>query len=422
MPTILKIQGGKPLKGTVEISGAKNSALPLMAACLLTDKPLILKNVPNLADIRTMTEVLKVLGVRSTEAEGTSIFDATKIVSTTAPYDLVKTMRASVLVLGPLVARFGHAKVSLPGGCALGARAIDIHLEGLCAMGAVCDLEEGYIVAKAPKDGLTGAHFTMRVVSVGATENLMLAASLAKGQTILQNAAREPEIIDLANCLNAMGANIQGAGTDTITIEGVSSLNGTTYTVMPDRLETGSYAMAALITGGDLTLTNTSLKYLPIVRETLEKAGAVFEEYKNGFRVLQKGSINGVDAMTEPYPGFATDLQAPFMALMSVCEGASMITETIFENRFMHVPELARMGANIHVHGASAMIRGVKALSGAPVMATDIRAGVGLVVAALAAKGTTTISRLYHLDRGYENLEAKLQACGAIVERCKADE
>ncbi len=420
MPTILKIQGGKPLKGTIEISGAKNSALPLMVACLLTDKPLTLSNVPNLADIQTITQVLNVLGVTAQENGSTRILDASNITSTTAPYELVKTMRASVLVLGPLVARFGHAKVSLPGGCALGARAVDVHLEGLRAMGATCDLDEGYIVARAP-NGLRGAHFTMRVVSVGATENLMLAASIAKGQTILQNAAREPEIIDLANCLNAMGATVQGAGTDTITIEGVSTLNGANVKVMPDRLETGSYAIASLITGGDVTLTNTSLKYLPMVRETLEKAGAIFEEKDNGFRVYRNGPIGGVDVMTEPYPGFATDLQAPFMALMSVCEGASMITETIFENRFMHVPELVRMGASIQVHGASAMIRGAKSLSGAPVMATDIRAGIGMVVAALAAKGTTTISRLYHLDRGYENLEAKLQACGADVERHKVD-
>jgi len=420
MPTILKIQGGAPLKGTVEISGAKNSALPLMVACLLTDKPLTLTNVPNLADIRTITQVLEVLGVTAEVDGSTRTLNAANITSTTAPYDLVKTMRASVLVLGPLVARYGMAKVSLPGGCALGARAVDVHLEGLRAMGAICELEEGYIVAKAP-NGLHGASFTMRVVSVGATENLMLAASIAKGQTVLRNAAREPEIIDLANCLNAMGANVQGAGTDTITIEGVPSLQGARHKVMPDRLETGSYAIASLITGGDLTLTNTSLEYLPMVRETLEKAGAVFEEQAEGFRVYQNGPIQGVDVMTEPYPGFATDLQAPFMALMGICEGASMITETIFENRFMHVPELARMGMNIQVHGASAMVRGVKNLSGAPVMATDIRGGVGLVVAALAAKAETTISRLYHLDRGYENLEAKLQACGATVERLKVD-
>lgn len=420
MPTILKIQGGAPLKGTIEISGAKNSALPLMVACLLTDKPLTLTNVPNLADIRTITQVLEVLGVTAEVNGSTRTLNAVNITSTTAPYDLVKTMRASVLVSGPLVARYGMAKVSLPGGCALGARAVDVHLEGLRAMGAICELEEGYIVAKAP-NGLHGASFTMRVVSVGATENLMLAASIAKGQTVLRNAAREPEIIDLANCLNAMGANVQGAGTDTITIEGVPSLHGATHKVMPDRLETGSYAIASLITGGDITLTNTSLEYLPMVRETLEKAGAVFEEQAEGFRVYQNGPIQGVDVMTEPYPGFATDLQAPFMSLMGICEGASMITETIFENRFMHVPELARMGMNIQVHGASAMVRGVKHLSGAPVMATDIRGGVGLVVAALAAKGETTISRLYHLDRGYENLEAKLQACGATVERLKVD-
>ncbi len=420
MPTILKIQGGVPLKGTIEISGAKNSALPLMVACLLTDKPLTLTNVPNLADIRTITQLLGMLGVTAQENGNTRTLNAANITSTTAPYDLVKTMRASVLVLGPLVARYGIAKVSLPGGCALGARAVDVHLEGLQALGATCELEEGYIVAKAP-NGLHGGNFTMRVVSVGATENLMLAASIADGQTVLRNVAREPEIIDLSNCLNAMGANVQGAGTDTITIEGVSTLNGTTHKVMPDRLETGSYAIASLITGGDVTLTNTSLEYLPMVRETLEKAGAVFEDHADGFRIYRNGPIHGVDVMTEPYPGFATDLQAPFMALMGLCEGASMITETIFENRFMHVPELARMGASIQVHGASAMVRGVKHLSGAPVMATDIRASIGLVIAGLAAKGETSISRLYHLDRGYENLEAKLQACGAVVERHKVD-
>lgn len=418
MPTFLKVQGGKQLIGSIAISGAKNSALPLMVASLLTDKPLTLTNVPDLADIRTITELLEILGVYTQVDGDTRTLNASNIQSTTAPYDLVKTMRASVLVLGPLVARYGQARVSLPGGCALGARAVDVHLEGLQAMGAVCELEEGYIVATAPK-GLHGANFTMRVVSVGATENLMMAASIANGQTTLRNVAREPEIIDLANCLNAMGGKISGAGTDTIIIDGVDTLHEATHKVIPDRLETGSYALAALITGGDLTLTNTTLEYLPMVRETLEKAGAIFETNGNGFRIYRNGSIQGVDVMTEPYPGFATDLQAPFMALMGICEGASMITETIFENRFMHVPELARMGANIQVHGASAMIRGVKHFSGAPVMATDIRASIGLVVAALAAKGETTISRLYHLDRGYERLEEKLQNCNAVVERVR---
>ena len=420
MPTHLKIQGGTPLKGQIKISGAKNSALPLMDAFLLTDKPLTLTNVPDLADIRTITELLGILGVDTQIDCDKRVLNASNIISTTAPYDLVKTMRASVLVLGPLVARYGKARVSLPGGCALGARAVDVHIEGLRAMGAVCELEEGYIVATAP-NGLHGASFTMRVVSVGATENLMMAASIAKGQTILRNVAREPEIVDLANCLNAMGAKVSGAGTDTIIIDGVDTLHEVTHKVIPDRLETGSYAIAALITGGDLTLTNTSLEYLPMVQETLEKAGAIFEINDDGFRIYRNGSIQGVDVMTEPYPGFATDLQAPFMALMGVCEGAAMITETIFENRFMHVPELARMGANIQVHGASAMVRGVKQFSGAPVMATDIRASIGLVIAALAAKGETTISRLYHLDRGYEQLEAKLQNCGAILERIKVN-
>ncbi len=418
MPTFLKVQGGTPLVGRIAISGAKNSALPLMVASLLTDQPLTLTNVPDLADIRTITQLLEILGVEANVDDDVRTLNAANITSTTAPYDLVKTMRASVLVLGPLVARYGKARVSLPGGCALGARAVDVHLEGLRAMGAVCELDEGYIVATAPH-GLLGASFTMRVVSVGATENLMMAASIAKGQTILRNVAREPEIIDLANCLNAMGAKVSGAGTDTIIIDGVDTLHSATHKVIPDRLETGSYAIAALITGGDLTLTNTSLDYLPMVRETLEKAGAVFEMNADGFRIYRNGPICGVDVMTEPYPGFATDLQAPFMALMGICEGAAMITETIFENRFMHVPELARMGVNIQVHGASAMVRGVKHLSGAPVMATDIRASIGLVIAALAAKGETTISRLYHLDRGYERLEEKLQNCGAKVERVK---
>jgi UDP-N-acetylglucosamine 1-carboxyvinyltransferase len=420
MPTVLKIQGGKSLKGTVKISGAKNSALPLMVAALLSDKPLTLHNVPNLADIRTIGELLSILGVEISVDGDTRILNAANVNSTTAPYELVKTMRASVLVLGPLVARFGEARVSLPGGCALGARAVDVHLEGLVAMGATCDLEEGYIVAKAP-NGLKGANFTMKVVSVGATENLMMAAAIANGQTVLRNAAREPEIIDLANCLNAMGANVVGAGTDTITIEGVTNLRAAEHSVIADRIETGTYAMAALITGGELHLTNTSLKIIPMVYETLEKAGGIFEETGQGFKVKSSGAVIGTDIMTEPYPGFATDLQAPFMALMTVCKGASMITETIFENRFMHVPELVRMGANIQVHGSSAMVRGVDHLSGAQVMATDLRAGVSFVLAGLAAKGDTTISRLYHLDRGYENLEAKLSACGAELSREKVD-
>lgn len=419
MPTVLRIKGGQSLNGNIRISGAKNSALPLMIACLLTDEVLELSNVPDLADIKTISELLGILGVEISTEGDKRFLKACNIKSTTAPYDLVKTMRASVLVLGPLVAKFGHAKVSLPGGCALGARAVDVHIEGLVAMGAECNLEEGYIVAKAPKGGLKGASFVMKVVSVGATENLMMAASLADGQTILRNAAREPEIIDLANCLNAMGADVQGAGTDTITINGMKTLHKAIHKVIPDRIETGSYIMAGLITGGDITLTNTSLSVLPMVKETLEKAGAVFEELADGFRVYRRNLIVGTDVMTEPYPGFATDLQAPFMALMTTCQGASMITETIFENRFMHVPELVRMGANIQVHGASAMVRGVESLSGAPVMATDLRAGISLVLAGLVAKGETTISRLYHLDRGYENMEKKLANCGAILTREK---
>ncbi|MDP2193074.1 MAG: UDP-N-acetylglucosamine 1-carboxyvinyltransferase [Alphaproteobacteria bacterium] len=414
----LRIIGGQPLNGTIRVSGAKNAALPLLTACLLTDEKMVFHNTPRLSDIFTLINLLETFGVTPNHFEGDVLeLKASSIHNLTADYDLVRKMRASILVLGPLVARFGKAKVSLPGGCAIGTRPVDIHLEGLKALGCSIHIDQGYIHATAPKGGLVGATFTMPVVTVTGTENLMMAATLAKGQTVLINAAREPEIVDLANCLNAMGAKITGAGTDTIYIEGVESLHGTTHSILADRIETGTFAMLAGITKGDLKITHTNLKLIPGVTQLLTNAGINLKEEDNGFRATYSGKINGIDIMTEPYPGYPTDLQAQTMALMSLCEGASMITETIFENRFMHVPELCRMGANITVHGASAMIRGVPYLSGAPVMATDLRASVSLVMAGLAARGETTLSRVYHLDRGYENIEHKLIPCGAQIER-----
>lgn len=417
----IRICGGKTLKGEIEISGAKNSALPLIAATLLADQAVTLENVPALADIASMSELLRQLGteIHSDLPKNKMQFKTPTISSFVAPYDIVRKMRASILVLGPLVARCGQAKVSLPGGCAIGTRPVDIHLNGLRALGAEIEILEGYIVAKAPK-GLTGTDITMPLVSVTATENLMMAATLAKGQTRLINVAREPEIIDLANCLNSMGAKIQGAGTDTITIDGVSSLTGTTYRVVADRIETGTFAIAAAITGGDILLKGTSLDLIPSFSAQLQKAGTILEQAGSDIHVRAPNGIQGVDVMTEPFPGFATDLQAQMMALMTICQGASMITETIFENRFMHVPELCRMGANITVHGSSALIRGVAKLRGAPVMATDLRASVSLVLAGLAAEGETIINRVYHLDRGYERIEEKLNACGASIERLAA--
>ncbi|MBV6632853.1 MAG: UDP-N-acetylglucosamine 1-carboxyvinyltransferase [Alphaproteobacteria bacterium] len=414
----IRIEGGRPLNGTIKISGAKNAALPLMAATLLSDKPLALTNVPDLADIRTCADLLAHLGVkvdRPGDSQITLTSNGPKDLE--APYDLVRKMRASILVLGPMVARYGAARVSLPGGCAIGNRPVDLHLSGLEKLGAEIELAGGYVEAKAP-NGLIGSDVVFPKVSVGATENLMMAAALAKGQSRLINAAREPEITDLAECLNAMGANISGAGTDIITIEGVESLGAATHPVIADRVETGTYAMAAAITGGDLTLEGGDAKHLGAVIATMAKAEIAVEEVEGGLRVhRQNGRILGVDVMTEPFPGFPTDMQAQLMALMTRCEGAAMLTETIFENRFMHVPELARMGANITVHGASALIRGVPKLIGAPVMATDLRASVSLVLAGLAAEGETTINRVYHLDRGYEQLEAKLAQCGAVIER-----
>lgn len=419
----ITIRGGTPLEGTIKISGAKNAALPLMAACLLTDKPLTLTNIPDLSDITSMTELLSQLGVdvrfeKNSESMKT-ILSAKDIFSTTAPYDVVRKMRASVLVLGPLVARAGEAHVSLPGGCAIGIRPIDLHLKGLEALGATITLADGYVHAKAPY-GLTGASFTFPVISVTGTENLLMAATLARGQTRLINVAREPEIGDLAHCLNAMGAKISGIGTDTLVIDGVDSLDGTTHQVIADRIETGTFAMGAALTGGKLRLMGARLDHIPTVASLLEQAGVKLENEENSLVVTAPpGLLQGVDAMTEPFPGFATDLQAQWMALMSLAEGASMITETIWENRFMHVPELCRMGANITVHGASALVRGTKKLKGAPVMATDLRASVSLVLAGLVAEGETVISRVYHLDRGYERVEEKLRACGADIERIR---
>lgn len=417
------VRGGIPLQGEIKISGAKNAALPLMTACLLTDHPLILENTPDLSDIMSMGELLSQLGVSIHFEKGTDqhtmILCAKNLTSTTAPYDVVRKMRASVLVLGPLVARAGEARVSLPGGCAIGTRPIDLHLKGLEALGAEISLEDGYVHAKAPK-GLIGASYTFPMVSVTGTENLLMAASLAKGQTRLTNVAREPEIGDLAHCLNAMGAKITGIGTDTLIIDGVDRLGGTTHRVIADRIEAGTYAMAAALTGGSLLLKGVGLDLIPTVSSLLQQAGAILEEKEGGLMVKAPSTrLQGVDAMTEPFPGFATDLQAQWMTLMSVAEGASMVTETIFENRFMHVPELCRMGANITVHGSSALIRGVNQLRGAPVMATDLRASVSLVLAGLVAEGETFINRVYHLDRGYERVEEKLRACGADIQRVR---
>ncbi len=420
MGEALVIKGGVPLKGEIQISGAKNATLPLMAASLLTDQSLTLKNVPNLADVRTMAMVLETLGSHITFANNVMQINNPQINQTTAPYDLVKTMRASILVLGPLVAKYGHAKVSLPGGCAIGARAVDLHLEGLKCLGASVELDQGYITAKAPKDGLVGNTVFLKMPSVGATENIMMAASLAQGETTIKNAAREPEIIDLGNCLNAMGANIFGLGSDTITIQGVKTLKPAIHKVVADRIETGTYAIAALITKGDLVLRNTTLENLPVFFQALENAGAKITPTADSVQITASDKIHGVDIMTEPYPGFPTDLQAQFMALMSICDGAAMITETIFENRFMHVPELCRMGADIKVHQSSALVRGVNKLNGAEVMATDLRASVSLVLAGLVAEGETKVGRIYHLDRGYENLTEKLMGCGANIQRIKS--
>ena len=414
----LVIQGGRPLKGEVGISGAKNATLPLMAAALLTDEPLVLSNVPALADIHSMAGLVGHHGAAvETNGHGLTLH-ARDIADTTAPYDIVRKMRASILVLGPLLARAGHARVSLPGGCAIGNRPIDLHLKGLKALGAEIELAEGYVEARA-NGGLEGAVIPLPFASVGATENLMMAASLARGTTVIENAAREPEISDLAACLAAMGAGISGAGTERIEIEGRATLHGADHRVIADRIEAGSYAVAAAITGGDLILAGAGPDTLRATIAALEEAGAEISELPAGLHVRGAGAIRGVDITTQPYPGFPTDMQAQLMALMALSETASVITETIFENRFMHVSELARMGADITVTGASATIRGVRALTGAAVMATDLRASMSLVLAGLAAEGETVIHRVYHLDRGYERLEEKLRGVGADIARAK---
>jgi UDP-N-acetylglucosamine 1-carboxyvinyltransferase len=412
------IKGGRPLSGEIKVSGAKNAALPLMAAGLMTDERLILSNVPRLADIRTMTLLLAQHGIAvdSVTPDGRLLSLGGVITNTEAPYDIVRKMRASFLVLGPLLARVGKARVSLPGGCGIGARPIDLHLKGLEQLGARIALEGGYIDARV--DGrLRGATIVFPFVSVGATENLLMAACLADGRTVLANAAREPEIGDLAACLVAMGAQISGIGSDKLVIDGVEALHGAEHAIIPDRIETGSYACATAISGGSVFLRYARLEHLGATVRTLREAGVDIEEQSDGVSVKRLNGLHGVDVMTEPYPGFPTDMQAQFMALMSVADGASMVTETIFENRFMHVSELNRMGARINVHGASAIVRGVPRLSGAPVMATDLRASLSLILAGLAAHGETVVNRVYHLDRGYEAVEQKLAACGADIER-----
>ncbi len=410
------IRGGRRLTGEIEIGGAKNSGLKLMVAGLLTSERLVLSNVPGIADIKTMRDLLLGLGITVEDAGPRTLSIGGEIGSVEAPYDIVSKMRASILVLGPLLARAREAKVSLPGGCAIGTRPVDMHLKGLETLGAVIRLENGYINATAP-DGLKGDRIILPFASVGATENLLMAATLAKGRTHIVNAAREPEISDLVHCLNAMGAQITGEGSGTLVIDGVEKLHGAHYAVMPDRIECGTYACAAGITGGDLLLVGGRADDLGSVIRTLEETGVEVVEEARGLRVRRSGTLQGVDIMTEPYPGFPTDRQAQFLARLSVAEGASMITETIFENRFMHVPELNRMGARVNVHGRSAIIRGVSKLSGAPVMATDLRASFSLILAGLAAEGETQLSRIYHLDRGYEGVDRKLAACGADIAR-----
>ncbi|RFC63027.1 UDP-N-acetylglucosamine 1-carboxyvinyltransferase [Fulvimarina endophytica] len=423
----IRIRGGNALNGTIPISGAKNAALPLMIATLLTDDQVTLENVPHLADVEQLIRILGNHGVDYTvagkragqnAATGRTIhFSARTIVDTVAPYELVSKMRASFWVIGPLLARMGRAKVSLPGGCAIGTRPVDLFIDGLRALGATIEIDAGYANAEA-KDGLVGTRFVFPKVSVGATHVLMMAATLAKGETILENAAREPEVVDLANCLKSMGAKIEGAGTPTIRIEGVAQLSGTRHSVLPDRIETGTYAMAVAMTGGNVLLTNTDAHLLDNALGALRQAGAEIEAVEGGLRVSRNGGgIHPVDVMTDPYPGFPTDLQAQFMGLMTRAEGVSHITETIFENRFMHVQELARLGARISLSGQTAKVEGVPVLKGAPVMATDLRASVSLVIAGLVAEGETEVNRVYHLDRGFERLEEKLTGCGADITR-----
>ena len=421
------IAGGQPLEGTIRISGAKNAALPLMVASLLTEDSLQLSNIPHLADITQMAALLAQLGVDiSMPGDGAAdaaagrvlTLSAGQIRNTFAPYDIVRKMRASFLVAGPLLARYGRAKVSLPGGCAIGARPVDLHLSAFEALGADIRLEDGYVYAEA-RNGLKGGSITFPFVSVGATENVLMAATLASGQTVIENAAREPEIVDLARCLSAMGAKIDGAGSSTIRVDGQDRLHGAAYAVLPDRIETGTYAMAAAVAGGNVTLIHPDPDLLASLWPLLSHAGIAVELDRDAITITNGTRHRSIDVSTEPFPGFPTDLQAQLMALLATAEGTSHIKETIFENRFMHVPELNRMGAKIAIDGDSATIVGVPRLTGAPVMATDLRASVSLVIAGLAAQGETEINRVYHLDRGFERIEEKLGACGARITRVK---
>ncbi len=422
----IRLVGGNELRGEIPISGAKNAALPLMIASLLTREPLVLENVPRLADVNQLEKILENHGVdiavhgrKSASLDGQRMtLEAGEIVDTTAPYELVSTMRASFWVIGPLLARAHEARVSLPGGCAIGTRPVDLFLYGLKELGAELDIDEGYVVARAPKGGLRGGRVVFPKVTVGATHVLMMAATLAGGETVIENAAMEPEITDVANCLVKMGAKIDGIGTRTLTIQGVDELQGTTHTVVADRIETGTYAMAAAMAGGDVLLKNATAEHLQAALDVLTQSGAHVTSEANGIRIRRNGNgIQAVDVETQPFPGFPTDLQAQFMALMTRANGTSRIRETIFENRYMHVAELARFGADIKVDGQVATVTGVPQLKGAQVMATDLRASVSLVIAGLAAKGETMVNRIYHLDRGFERLEDKLSAVGAEIER-----
>jgi UDP-N-acetylglucosamine 1-carboxyvinyltransferase len=411
----LKIRGGVPLRGDVRISGAKNAALPILSAALLSAEPLALSNVPRLNDIGTMLKLLADMGVAATRENENVTLDASRVGNLVASYDLVKTMRASILVLGPLVARFGEAKVSLPGGCAIGARPVDLHIKGLEAMGATITIEGGYIIAKAKK--LKGARIFSETVTVTGTENLMMAACLADGVTTLENAAREPEVVDLADCLIKMGAKIRGHGTDVITIEGVAALHSASHSVMPDRIETGTFLAAVAATGGEVRLTNTQPHSLDAVTEKLRAAGVTIDTTATEMHVKMSGRVKAISLRTAPYPAFPTDMQAQFIALNCIANGTGVVTETIFENRFMHVQELMRLGAKIDIEGNTAIVHGVEKLTGATVMATDLRASACLVIAGLVAQGETIIDRIYHLDRGYDHIEQKLTAVGARIER-----
>ena len=418
------VTGNGALSGRVPIAGAKNAALALMPATLLTEEPLTLTNAPRLSDIRTMSALLESLGTEVRALRGGTVLSLSShdLAAPHADYEIVRKMRASILVLGPLLARVGRAEVSLPGGCAIGARPVDLHLRALEALGAELELESGYVHAKAPPGGLKGGRIAFPFVSVGATENALMAATLAKGTTVIENAAREPEIVDLAECLIRMGAHIEGHGTGTITVEGVTDLHGATHPVVTDRIELGTYMLAPAITGGEIECLGGRLSLVTAFAEKLDAAGIAVEETEGGLRTSRKnGRIRAVDVETEPFPGFPTDLQAQMMALLCTAEGTSELHETIFENRFMHAPELERMGARIEVHGGRATVHGVERLRGAPVMATDLRASVSLILAGLAAEGETVVNRVYHLDRGYERVEEKLSACGATIERVSGD-